>query len=414
MTIQDQTTQDQTTEQNQSSMEELLKQNKNSFQLYKKGDVVEGKIIDISPNAVYVDLDGRATGIIRGRELIDEGNVYKNLEPGVIIKATIVDLENENGEVELSIRETSHQKTWQELEKLRQEDNTVEVKILDANKGGLIISLNHIQGFLPTSQLSAENYPRVDGGNKDKILEKLKSMVGQKIKTKIIGLDEVENKLIVSEKATTKQKLQEKMANYKIGDIVEGKISGIVDFGVFVKFEDNLEGLVHLSELAWQRIGHPKDLFKVGDKVKAEIISIDDAKISLSIKNLIEDPWKKVAEKYKIGNKVKGKVLKLEPFGLFVELDPDIHGLCHISETNNQSTHEMKNDIQLGDELDFEIVSLEPQEHRLGLSLKQKSGKIKAGDKKAKNPSTETTDEESPREEESGEENLESNEETKK
>lgn len=225
-------------------------------------------------------------------------------------------------------------------------------------------------GFLPTSQLSPQYYPRVEDGNKNKILEKLKSLVNKTLKVKIIDIDEREDKLIVSEKEVWKDKQKDALENYKVGDMVEGIVSGITNFGIFVKFGKNLEGLVHISELGWQRIDHPKNIFKIKDKVKAEIIDIGDEKIFLSLKKLMPDPWKKVVEKYKIGDMVRGKVLKINPFGLFVELDQDIHGLAHISELSNKpikSPHEI---AKAGDILDFKILSIEPEEHRLGLSLR--------------------------------------------
>ncbi len=339
--------------------------------LPKEGDLIEGKVIEIGRNEIYLDINGITTGIVRGPELFDESGEFSDLKKGDTISATVFELENEKGLIELSFRQASHQKAWNHLEKLIKDEKLIDVEVIDANKGGLLVRYNKIQGFLPVSQLKPENYPRVESGDKNKILEKLKKFVGQKILVKIISIDEKENKLIVSEKnATATQEKKEINKKYKVGDVVEGKISGLVDFGAFITFDENQEGLVHISELAWQRIDHPKDVVKEGEKTKAQIIGItDDGKISLSIRRLIKDPWKEVENKYKVGQKVKGKVLKTNLFGLFVELDENIHGLAHISELSDKPVKDISQIAQPGDILTFKIVSIEPKDHRLGLSL---------------------------------------------
>jgi len=248
-----------------------------------------------------------------------------------------------------------------------------------------MVKLGNVIGFLPVSQLSIENYPRVEGGDKTKILSALRKFIGTPLKVKVIDINEQEEKLIVSEKAAWDEKQQKTLARYKIGDVVEGKITGVTNFGAFVEFgesEDALEGLIHISELAWQRIDDPKQIVKVGDKVKAAIIDVQEGRISLSMKKLTDDPWKNVTEKYKVSQKVQGKVLKLNPFGAFVELDKDIHGLIHISELSGK---DHKVELKEGETNDFYIISLEPAEHRLGLSLK----KPKDREEKPEEPKTE-------------------------
>jgi len=345
--------------------------------LPKVGEIVEGKVINISPNAVHLDIKGIATGVVRGYELFDESGEYSNLKVGDKVSATVLELENENGEIELSFRCAGHEKAWEKLKELMEKGEVVTVTVTSANKGGLMVRLNRITGFLPVSQLAPEHYPRVEGGSKNKILERLKKFVNKKLKVKIIDVSKEEKKLIVSERETIKEKEKEKISKYKVGDIVEGEISGLVDFGAFLKFDDGLEGLIHLSELDWQRIEHPREVVKVGQKVKAKIISIDDSRVSFSLKQLKEDPWKKASEKYKIGQKVKGKIIKINPFGLFVELDEKIHGLCHISEIPPEIKKELNKKIKENDTLEFKILSLEPENHRLGLTLKLKELKEK-------------------------------------
>src|SRR5688572_16640284 len=342
---------------------------KDWLKIPKVADVVKGKVISIAKNEIRVDIDGYKTGVVRGREIFAEAGEYEGLKAGDEVEATVIEMENELGEVELSFRYAGQQRAWDTLRKMIDTGELIPAKIIEANKGGLLVRVNHVNGFLPVSQLSPDNYPRVSGGDKIKILEKLKSFVGQSMNVKIIDVNEREEKLIVSEKAVWEEAQKGVLDKYKLGDVVEGVITAIADFGVFVKF-DNLEGLVHISEIAWQRIDHPRDLVKVGETVKAEVIGIEGSKIFLSMKKLIQDPWKSVGEKYKIGDVVEGKVLKVNPFGFFVELDKDIHGLAHISELSKKPVKNVTDIAKIGDTKKFKIVSIEPEQHRLGLSLK--------------------------------------------
>ncbi|EKD78447.1 MAG: RNA binding S1 protein [uncultured bacterium] len=350
-------------------MSQLLAQT-NSIALPNVGETVQGDVISAAKNEVCIDINGLVVGVVRGPELFDESGDFSNLKVGDAVTATVLELENENGELELSFRQAGHKKAWEKLEHLQGANEIVDAQIMDANKGGLIVRVGHVSGFLPVSQLSVEHYPRVEGGNKAKILERLQTYVTQHFRVKVIDVDEVDEKLIVSEKMAKAEQQQEKIAQYKVGDSIAGKVTGVVDFGAFVEFGDNLEGLVHISEIAWQRIDDPKEYLKVGDDVKAQIIAIDNGKISLSIRNLIADPWLEVAARYKIGEVVRGKVLKLNPFGAFVELDSDIHGLAHISELSYRKLNAPSEILKIGDVYDFKIISIEPGKHRLGLSYK--------------------------------------------
>lgn len=349
---------------NQLEMEDLLN-SKDAPKLPKTGEVIEGGIIEMSNNAIYVDLGPVGTGIIYGygKETFSGLSMFKDLKSGSPIAAKVVDIENEDGYVELSLKQASVDLVWKELEKKMEENTIITTKVLEANKGGLMIKVNGVVGFLPASQLSSENYPRVSDGDKNKILSLLAQLVGKSLKVKIIGLDKKEEKLIVSEKATKEKEEKERVAELEVGSIINGEISGIVDFGAFVKFNDSLEGLVHISELAWKLIDDPRKLFNVGQKVKCKIIGIDNSRISLSIKALEEDPWKMVNKKYQVGKTVRGEVTKINPFGAFVQLDKDIHGLVHVSKLDEKGTKK----FVVGETYDFDIVSIEPSEHRLGL-----------------------------------------------
>jgi len=333
----------------------------------KVGEVVKGKVIAVGRNEVRVDVAGLAIGLVRGPEL--DPNAH--LTVGDDVEATVVELDNEFGELELSLKGADKKKSWEKLRELQATGTMVPVKILDANKGGLIVRVEGVSGFLPVSQLSPENYPRVSGGEKAKILEKLKSLVGNSLEVKVIDANEETGKLIVSEKAVWETKQESVISKYKIGDKVAGDVTAVTDFGAFVRFDENLEGLVHISEIAWQRIDHPRDVLKVGDNVRAEIINIEGSKIFLSMKKLVDDPWKRVGDRFKVGQWIKGKVIKINPFGLFVELDPDIHGLAHISELSNKPVKDVNEIARIGDEFEFRVVSIDPENHRLGLSLRK-------------------------------------------
>ena len=346
-----------------SEMENLLN-DKIAPKLPKVGEVAKGSVMEIGSNIIYVDLGPVGTGAIYGCGKFEGLSMFNNLKSGDSISATVVDLENEDGYVEMSLKETSFEMVWKELEKKMEEGEIVTTKILEANKGGLMVKIIGIIGFLPASQLSSDYYPRVSDGDKNKILSLLMQTVGKDMKVKIIGIDKDEGKLILSEKATKKEKEKERISSLQIGNEIDGEISGIVNFGVFVKFGENLEGLVHISELAWKLIDDPRKFFNVGQKVNCKIIGIDDDRISLSIKALEKDPWEKIGGKYKIKQKVKGEVTKINPFGAFIQLDKDIHGLAHVSKLDDGSGIK---DMEIGKVYEFEIISIESSEHRLGL-----------------------------------------------
>lgn len=370
--------------------EKLLK--KDNIKIPQTGDIVKGKVVAASKSEVKLDVDGVLMGIIRGPELYNEVEEFSRLKPGDEIEAAVIDAENENGELELSFRLVGQEKAWNKLRQAFKDKTTIKVKIMDANKGGLLSRYCQIDGFLPVSQLAPENYPRISGGDKSKILEKLKSFVGQEFEVTVITLNEEDNKVIFSEKDVWNRKQKPALDKYQIGMVAEGKITAITNFGVFISFGENIEGLIHISELAWQRIDSPSEMYKVGDKIKAEIISIDGAKVFLSAKKLLKDPWLEASAKYQIGQVVPGVILKVNPFGLFVKLDDDIHGLAHISQLNLEVKEKITELYQPGEENNFEIVSITPGEHRLGLKLADEGAKSKSAGTKEKPAKTKKAD----------------------
>lgn len=362
-----------------SSMADFLNQTK--LNLPREGDVIKGSVIAVDSNAIYLDLGNFGTGIVMGREIKDGLGTTDKLKNGDVVSATVTDLENEDGYIELSIREASIEQAWQDLEEKQAKQEPLATKILDANKGGLIVEMNGISGFLPVSQLTNEHYPRVEEGEKSKILEKLRAFIGTEMKVCVIDTDREGGKLIVSEKAAYSEEEKKAISELKAGDVIEGEVSGVVDFGAFIKFlppskhdssseEDKLEGLVHISELAWQLIDNPREIVKTGDKVKAQIIGIDDTRVSLSIKALQKDPWAGVEEKYKVGETYDGQVRKINHFGAFVYLDDDIHGLAHVSELLEKFPGKnIEEIIETGKTYKWKVLSIEPKEHRMGLGL---------------------------------------------
>jgi small subunit ribosomal protein S1 len=342
------------------------------------GSIVEGTVIGRDRSSLFIDLGANGNGIIYGREFYEAKDVIKSLEIGQKIFAKIIDLENEDGYKELSLREASKQISWQKLKELKDNRDIIKVKITGVNKGGLLTAVEGIAAFLPVSQLAPEHYPRVTDADKQKILKELQKFVGQTLEVKILDLLAEENKLILSEKAKSEEKIKEALKNYKVSDVVDGEISGIADFGVFIKFPagnktetPQIEGLIHISELDWQLIQNPADLVKIGEVIKAQIIEIKNNQVFLSLKSLKKNPWTEIESKYKKGDIVKGKVTKFNPFGAFVQVEDKIQGLCHISEFGSQA--KMEESLKIGETYDFQISSIEPKEYRMSLKLKSET-----------------------------------------
>ncbi len=336
------------------------------------GSTIQGTVVARDRSSLFVDLGVFGTGIIFGREFYEVKDVIKNLKIGDKIYAKIVELENDQGYRELSLKDATKEISWQKLREIKEKGEILKVKIMGVNKGGLLTSLDNIPAFLPVSQLSPENYPRVADADKQKILKELQKFIGKTLEVKILDLMAQENKLILSEKAKTEEKVKEILKDYKKEDVVQGEITGIADFGAFIKFpssadESGIEGLIHISELDWQLVENPSEVVKVGEIVKAQIINISNNQVFLSLKSLKKNPWEKIEKEHKKGDAVKGKVIKFSPFGAFVEVLPKIRGLCHISEFGSQK--KMEESLEIGKTYNFQILLIEPKEHRMTLKL---------------------------------------------
>ncbi|OHA85593.1 MAG: hypothetical protein A2591_00315 [Candidatus Yonathbacteria bacterium RIFOXYD1_FULL_52_36] len=335
----------------------------------KLGDLIEGPVISIDKAAVYINLKPFGTGIIFGREYLQARDVLKKIAIGDTISAQVVDAHNEDGYVELSLHEARQALIWTEAEDAIKKKLVVELPIKDANKGGLILEWQGIAGFLPASQLKPEHYPRVEDGSKDRILEELKKLIGEKLTVTIIGADQKEGKLIFSEKDSGQKEKREMVEKYAVGDERDGTVTGIVDFGVFVKIEEGLEGLVHISEMDWALVENPRTLYKVGDKVRVKVIDVKDGKVSLSIKALKDNPWTEASKKWKKGDAVTGVVIKFNQYGALVSIEEGVAGLVHFSEFGTMD--KLRAALELGKTYSFKITLFEPKDQKMTLSFSQ-------------------------------------------
>ena len=279
------------------TMDELLASASDSVKKVVAGDTVSGVVLSVKKHEILIDLGAQGVGLVPRRE----ASFARNLEVGQEVSASVIDPEMEDGTVLLSLRKAVKDKGWDEIQAKMDAAEIVEVTPFDANRGGLLVEYEGIRGFLPVSQLSAEHYPRVGSADKDEILQRLNSLVGKGIKVRILDANKKDNKLIFSEKEAVKDGLAARFAELLVGDVIKGVVTGVVDFGVFVNVE-GIEGLIHISEISWERVNNPSDYVKVGDEIEAKIIAIDKERLSLSMKQLVADPWLSEVENLKKGS----------------------------------------------------------------------------------------------------------------
>lgn len=342
-------------------MDELLEQSPAKI---KAGDVVEGVVSSVRKHEVWVDMGANGVGVIFRRE-VGGGE----LKEGEKISASVVDPELDEGYALLSMKRAAKDRGWGELQRVFDDQEIVEVSPYDANRGGLLIELEGIRGFLPVSQLSAEHYPRVSDSDKDQILSKLNALIGQTLRVRILDLSRKDMKLIFSEKEAVRDDMQGRLEKLKVGDIVEGVVTGVIDFGAFVNV-DGIEGLVHISEISWERVEDPGKYVKVGDKIKAKIIAIDKDRLSLSIKQMSDDPWMTEVKKFKKGETVEGKITRITPFGAFVQLSPAVEALVHVSEMSDDESIDPEEVFKLNEKKKFKVLDIDTENRKIALSLK--------------------------------------------
>lgn len=353
------------------SLAQLLKERIKGDPLLHEGDVIEARLLRKTLRMAFFDIGKFGAGIVYGHELLNAKELIKKLELEATIPAKVIALDGEGGYVELSLAEADEQRLWQQAKELQESGETIKVKILGANAGGLITTVSELKAFLPVSRLSNEHYPKIDQADRQKIAEELKKFIGQELDVKVIDVNPRSKKLIVSERETLAPNLKELLNQYAVQQVVEVIISGIADFGAFVKFVDNpqIEGLIHISELDHRLVTNPKERVHLNEIVKAKIIEIRDGRVFLSLKTLTEDPWLLVEERYRVGQETQGSIYKLNPFGAVVSLEGDLQGIIHVSEFGG--VEEMKNALTPGELYNFIVDSIRPQERRLILKLKK-------------------------------------------
>ncbi|QHU93572.1 S1 RNA-binding domain-containing protein [Candidatus Saccharibacteria bacterium oral taxon 488] len=348
---------------NPLTMDDLLAQASDSVKQLTTGEVVHGTILSIKKHEVLIDLGPLGVGLVPRREV----SMSNNYAEGDEVTASVVEVELDNGYSLLSMRKAARDRGWDEVAAKLESGEIVTVTPYDANRGGLLAEYEGVRGFLPVSQLSAEHYPRVGSSDKDEILQRLNVLVNKEIRVRILDADRKANKLIFSEKEAIKEGLAERFEKLSVGDTVKGIVTGVVDFGVFVNVE-GIEGLIHISEISWERVNNPSDYVKVGQTVEAKIIAIDKERLSLSMKQLTKDPWLDEVEQFKSGEDVEGTVTRITPFGAFVQLSPAVEALVHVSELGGDGTDPEKV-FTLNERKTFTVLEIDKDNRKISLSL---------------------------------------------
>ncbi|TSC93237.1 MAG: RNA binding S1 protein [Candidatus Berkelbacteria bacterium Licking1014_85] len=350
------------------TMDDLSEISKQQLVPFTTGDVVEVEVLSKSPHKIIVDVAGLTTGIIPEKEF---SYTYDDIKVGDKIYAYILNSENENGMSILSLKQADSEKVWETLLVKKTNNETIKVRIKSANRGGLIAEFGNSEGFLPVSQLSSSHYPKVEGGNQSLILRKLQELVNLFLEVKVITVDKNSQKLIFSEKSVTNSIDNEDLESFTLGQIVDAKITGIVDFGLFVTIQGKnnpIGGLIHYTEISWKKDDQWSKKFKIGEIVKAMITSLKNGRIALSIKSLEPNPWEKISHKYKSGDKIKAEVTSITPFGAFVKITDNIEGLVHISNLGKDiaDPHDV---LENNKKYNFEILSIDLNQHKISLKL---------------------------------------------
>lgn len=356
-----------------SGVADILKAELQTVDWPKEGSVVEATLIKKLSRQAFFDLGRYGTGIVFGAEMQNAKEAVRNLKPGDKLPAKILELDGEKGYIELSLSEAGKQKLWQQVKDFAESGEVIKVKIAGANSGGLMAALTDIdlKAFLPVSQLSLDHYPRVTENDRQKITEELKKFVGQELSVKVIDVNPRNNKIILSEREVLAANVKEILTKYAVGQVIEGLVSGIADFGVFVRFVDTpeIEGMIHVSELDHRLIDNPKEIVKVNDQIKVKIVDIKEGRVFLSLKALKEDPWTELSQAFTVGQEVTGTPYKLNPVGAVIALEGGAQGLIHISEFGSQE--EMKAALTPDSAHKFVIDSIKPEEKRITLKLKK-------------------------------------------
>lgn len=347
-----------------TTMEELLALEENKVFGFRKGEIVDGVITEITGKSIYIDIGAKTEGVVLGKEFEKSKDFVKNLKVGDKVKAYIGSTENDKGQILLSLRQAAVDFAWDTYDKLLKNEEITSVRGREVNKGGLIVDASFgLQGFVPGSQIGSAWQGKID------------QLIGRKVEVRVIEVNREQNRLVFSEKLVSDaekiEKVAEAIKKLKVGEVFKATVTQVAPFGLFVKIEvdgEAIEGLVHISEVSWQKVDDLTKLYKAKDEVDVKVISLEDGRVQFSIKQLLQDPWDELEKKYPIDSKLKGKVVRLTSFGALVEIEPGIEGLVHISKIPPEQT------INEGDALDIYIESIDRPNRRisLGLVLSQK------------------------------------------
>jgi len=340
-----------------------------SLNQYTPWEAVKGTVVLLSNKHIVVDLDWKTTGVILGKEMNDILWTVKNLELWQEVVTIVLDDESEDGSLLLSFRKAWQMRAWEKYQAAYESKEIIEISPTGANKWWLLVEIAGIKAFVPVSQLSPENYPRVDNANASRILEKLETLISKKLRVRVIGINKEEGKLIFSEREVASQARLDSIKSLKVWKTVKWRVAWVVKFGIFVTF-DWLEWLVHISEIAWGHVKDPKQYAKIWDEIKIKVIGIEWEKISLSIKQLQEDPWLKIAEEFKKGTIVKWNINKISEFWMFVTLWEEVNGLIHMSELDKREDEDISKKFKEWDEIEAKVIDVDLKEHRIALSTK--------------------------------------------
>jgi len=360
--------------QNNQSMEALLENDAFSVELPKSGEIREGTIASINQSQILVSIGAKSEGVIAGRELeVIDNEDREAFEVGQEIPVFVVSPEDSNGNVVLSYKRAQEQMAWTSVEKQMEDDEIIESKVIGYNKGGLIVGVQGLRGFVPASQISALRRSQAVGDTPE---QRWAKMINEPISVRIIEVDKSRRRLICSERAASsesRQSIKERVIEeLDEGQVYTGRVTSLADFGAFVNI-NGADGLVHLSELSWDRIQHPSEILEIGQEVKVKVINIDREKrrIGLSLRALSDDPWRSRIEKYSVGQLVEGEITRLTKFGAFARLEGDIEGLIHISEISETRIEHPKEVLKEGETVALRIIRIDPEQHRIGLSLRK-------------------------------------------
>ena len=345
------------------TMDDLLAGAGDNIKQLVAGEVVHGTVLSVKKHEILIDLGPLGVGLVPRREV----GFSKNYNEGDEVTASVVDSELDNGYSLLSLRKAAKDRGWDDVIERFEAGETITITPYDANRGGLLVEFEGVRGFLPVSQLSAEHYPRVGSSDKDEILQRLNGLINKEMRVRILDADRKANKLIFSEKEAVKEGLAERFEKLAVGDTVSGVVTGVVDFGVFVNVE-GIEGLIHISEISWERVNNPSDYVKVGQTVEAKIIAIDKERLSLSMKQLTQDPWLDEIKQFNVGDNVEGTVTRITPFGAFVQLSSSVEALVHVSELGGDGTDPEKV-FTLNERKEFTILEIDKENRKISLSL---------------------------------------------